>query len=85
MKILVLGGSQAARFLQKNYQKYLKKLKNLKIPFKVFQQCQKNQNERLIEFYKNADIEFEVFNFTNKIIDYYSKAILLLHDQALLH
>ena len=78
MKILVLGGSQAARVFAEELPEIFKNLKNIKIPFKVFQQCQKNQNERLIEFYKNADIEFEVFNFTNKIIDYYSKANLVI-------
>ena len=67
MKILVLGGSQAARVFAEELPKIFKKLKNLKIPFKVFQQCQKNQNERLIEFYKNADIEFEVFNLQIKL------------------
>ncbi len=78
MKILVLGGSQAARVFAEELPKIFEKLKNLKIPFKIFQQCQKNQNERLIEFYRNAGIECEVFNFTNKIIDYYSKANLVI-------
>ena len=38
----------------------------------------KNQKEELIKFYKIADINCEVFNFTNKIIDYYSKANLVI-------
>ncbi len=78
MKILVLGGSQAARVFAEELPKIFKKLKNLKIPIKVFQQCQENQNEELIKFYKSADIDCEVFNFTNKIIDYYSRANLVI-------
>ena len=38
----------------------------------------KNQNEQLSEFYKKAKIDYEIFNFTDKIIDYYSKANLVI-------
>ena len=36
------------------------------------------QNKQLSEFYKKAKIDYEIFNFTNKIIDYYSKANLVI-------
>ena len=78
MKILVLGGSQAARVFAEELPIIFEKLKNLKIPIKVFQQCKKNQNEELVKFYKSSNIDCEVFNFTNKIIDYYSKANLVI-------
>ena len=38
----------------------------------------KNQNEKLSEFYKKAQIDYEIFNFTDKIIEYYSKANLVI-------
>ena len=34
----------------------------------VYQQCQTNQEDELSKFYKNQNIKFEIFNFTNKII-----------------
>ena len=33
---------------------------------------------QLSEFYKKAKIDFEIFNFTNKITDYYLKANLVI-------
>ena len=54
------------------------KIKNKKLNISVYQQCHKNQNEKLAQFYKKAKINFEIFNFTVKIIDYYSKANLVI-------
>ncbi len=78
LKILVLGGSQAARIFAEKLPKIFEKLKKEKIPVKVYQQCEKKQNEELSEFYKKAEIEHEIFNFTDKIINYYSKANLVI-------
>ena len=50
----------------------------LKIPIKVYQQCQKGQNDKLIEFYQNYKVDYEIFNFTDKIIKYYSKSNLVI-------
>ena len=55
-----------------------KKLKNSHIPIKIFQQCLSIQKDQLKEFYKKLNIECEIFNFTNNIIDYYSKANLVI-------
>ena len=78
MNILVLGGSQAAKVFAEELPQIFEKLKNSKIPFKVFQQCQKEQNEQLSNFYKNSGIDFEIFNFSDNIINYYSKANLVI-------
>ncbi len=45
---------------------------------KVYQQCQKEQNDQLSQFYKNANLDYEIFNFSNRIFDYYSKANLVI-------
>ena len=45
---------------------------------KVYQQCQSMQNNQLAEFYKKTKIDYEIFNFTDKIIDYYSKVNLVI-------
>ena len=37
-----------------------------------------NQTEKLSKFYKKIDIDYEIFNFTNKIVNYYSKVNLAI-------
>ena len=78
IRILVLGGSQAAKVFADKLPQIFKKIKNSDIPIKVYQQCQNKQNDQLSEFYKKAKIEYEIFNFTNKIANYYSKANLVI-------
>ena len=78
IKILVLGGSQGAKVFAETLPQIFEKLKNYEIPIKVYQQCQNIQNEQLSKFYKKANIDYEIFNFTNKISDYYSKANLVI-------
>ncbi|MDC1212763.1 undecaprenyldiphospho-muramoylpentapeptide beta-N-acetylglucosaminyltransferase [Pelagibacteraceae bacterium] len=76
--VLVLGGSQAAKVFGEILPQIFKKIKKSKISIKVFQQCNSDQNEQLSRFYKKENIDFEIFNFTNKIADYYSKANLVI-------
>ena len=78
IKILVLGGSQAAKVFAEELPQVFVKLKNNSIPLKIYQQCQKKQNDQLSSFYKNAGIDHEIFNFTDKIIDYYSRANVII-------
>ena len=78
IKILVLGGSQAAKVFADKLPQIFKKLKNSKISIKVFQQCQHLQNYQLSEFYKKEKMDHEIFNFTDKIADYYKKANLVI-------
>ncbi len=78
LKILVLGGSQAAKIFADELPPVFKKLNNSKITIKVYQQCQEEQNEQISQFYQKAKIDYELFNFTDKIIDYYFKANLVI-------
>ena len=78
LNILVLGGSQAARIFADEFPLIFKKLRDTKIKIKIYQQCHYSQNDQLSKFYKDAKIEFEIFNFTSKIIDYYSKSNLVI-------
>ena len=78
IKILVLGGSQAARVFADELPQIFEKLKTSEISIKVYQQCQKKQSDKLSNFYEKAKIDYEIFNFTDKIIDYYSKANLII-------
>ena len=78
INILVLGGSQGARAFADELPPIFEKIKNQKISINVFQQCQKNQNKQLSKFYEKAKIDFEIFNFTNNIMNYYSKSNLVI-------
>tara|TARA_B100000963_G_scaffold343940_1_gene346264 strand:- start:377 stop:1471 length:1095 start_codon:yes stop_codon:yes gene_type:complete len=78
INILVLGGSQAAKVFAENLPEIFKDLRDSNIPFKIIQQCQKNQNNQLSQYYQSKKIDFEIFNFTNEIIDYYSKSNLVI-------
>jgi UDP-N-acetylglucosamine--N-acetylmuramyl-(pentapeptide) pyrophosphoryl-undecaprenol N-acetylglucosamine transferase len=78
IKILVLGGSQAARVFADELPAIFVKLKNSEFSIKIYQQCQKNQNDKLSNFYKKNSIDYELFNFKENIIDYYLKANLVI-------
>tara|TARA_B100000963_G_scaffold329294_1_gene318496 strand:+ start:3953 stop:5047 length:1095 start_codon:yes stop_codon:yes gene_type:complete len=78
LKILVIGGSQAAKIFANDLPLIFNKLKNSNIEIKVFQQCQKEQNKELSEFYGKTKIDYELFNFSNNIIKYYSKVNLVI-------
>ena len=78
LKILVLGGSQAAKIFADILPKIFEKLNDSKIIIKVYQQCLEEQNDKLSIFYKNAKIDFEIFNFTDQIVNYYTKANLVI-------
>jgi len=78
LSILVLGGSQAAKsfglLLPKVFEQCIKE----KIKIKIFQQCIESQTEKLKEIYKNLNLDFELFNFTNNILKYFSKTDLAI-------
>ncbi len=78
LKILVLGGSQAAEAFAEELPPIFLKLKKSEISIKVYQQCLNKQNKQLSDFYQRAEIDHEIFNFTDKILDYYSKANLVI-------
>ncbi|MDC0511839.1 undecaprenyldiphospho-muramoylpentapeptide beta-N-acetylglucosaminyltransferase [Pelagibacteraceae bacterium] len=78
IKILVLGGSQGAKIFADQLPQIFRKIENSKLSIKVFQQCQQEQNDQLLDFYKKAKIDCKIFNFTSDIIYYYSKVNLVI-------
>ena len=78
MRILILGGSQAAKIFAEELPTIFEKLKKNNIKIKIFQQCHKDQNTQLSQFYKRNEIDHEIFNFTDEIISYYYKANLVI-------
>ena len=45
---------------------------------KIYQHCLPSQNDTLKSYYQNKDIEFEIFNFSNDILEYFSKVNLAI-------
>ena len=78
LNVLVLGGSQAARVFAEKLPYIFQKCANEKMHFKVYQHCLPQQNEQLSLFYKNAKIDFEIFNFSSNLIEYFSKVNLAI-------
>ena len=73
ISILVLGGSQAAKVFAEILPEIFKKCVISGIPIKVYQHCLQDQTEKLKLFYEKNKIEFETFNFSNNLINYFSK------------
>ncbi len=76
--ILILGGSQAAKVFAEVLPEIFKECLNSNIKIKIYQHCLPNQNENLKKFYKDSNIEFEVFNFCNNLNNYFSKVNLAI-------
>ena len=73
LKILVLGGSQAAKIFADKLPEIFKECKEGEIELKIYQQCLPEQNKFLTSFYKNLNIDFEIFNFSDDISEYFSQ------------
>tara|TARA_X000001036_G_scaffold102233_2_gene95488 strand:- start:4703 stop:5803 length:1101 start_codon:yes stop_codon:yes gene_type:complete len=78
IKILILGGSQAAKVFGEQLPQIFKLCNDAKIPLKIYQQCLFEQNQFLNHFYKNLNIDFEIFNFSDNILKYFSKVNLAI-------
>ncbi len=78
LNILILGGSQAAKSFGEKIPNVIKKCSKEKIKIKIYQQCLSNQNKIIEELYKSLDIEFELFNFSKNIINYFSDVDLAI-------
>ncbi len=78
LHILVLGGSQAAQIFAEKLPNIFQKCTDHDIKLKIYQHCLPNQNKELSLFYQNAHIEFEIFNFSDNILDFLTKANLAI-------
>ncbi len=78
IKILVLGGSQAAKIFAEKLPKIFEKCTKNGISLTIYQQCLPIQNEYLNNFYLNLNIEFETFNFSDNLLNYFSRTDLAI-------
>ena len=73
IRILILGGSQAAKIFAETLPNIFRKCLDAGISIKIYQHCLINQTEPLKMYYSNHKIDFETFNFSESLIDYFSK------------
>ena len=78
LSILVLGGSQAAKIFAEILPNIFKQCLLNGIPIKVYQHCLPEQTEYLNSFYKNENIDFEIFNFSDNLNDFFKKTNLAI-------
>jgi len=78
IKVLVLGGSQAAKIFAEVLPDIFIKCKKNNINFKVYQQCLDNQKLNLQKKYEINKIDHELFSFTFDILKYYSVSNLVI-------
>tara|TARA_Y100000591_G_scaffold229150_1_gene200131 strand:- start:10 stop:1101 length:1092 start_codon:yes stop_codon:yes gene_type:complete len=78
LKILVLGGSQAAQTFAEVLPKIFQKCADLGILIKIIQHCLPHQNQELSSFYEKYNIEHELFNFSDNLIKFFSKVNLAI-------
>ena len=78
IKILILGGSQAAKIFAETLPNIFKRCSNEGVSLEIFQHCMQNQEKQLSLFYKEAKIKFETFTFSENLIEYFSKVNLAI-------
>ncbi len=78
LNILVLGGSQAAKSFGEFLPKIFRQCTEENIKVKIFQQCVESQDNKLKKEYENLKINYELFTFTNNILEYFSKVDLVI-------
>ena len=54
------------------------KCQNNGVSLKIYQQCLPEQNSSLLNFYNKINLDYEIFNFSNNIVKYFSKANLAI-------
>ena len=73
VRILILGGSQAAKIFAETLPNIFRKCLDKGISLKLYQHCLINQTESLKMYYSKYKIDFKTFNFSERLIDYFSK------------
>ena len=77
INMLIIGGSQGARIFDSLIQSSIIELSK-KYNLKIFQQCNLVNFEKAKKFYKNNNINYELFNFNEDISNLMSKANICL-------
>ena len=73
ISILILGGSQAAKSFGEMLPEIFAECVKEGVKLKIYQQCLLSQKNNLSKKYESLNIEFELFNFTHNLLDYFPK------------
>ena len=71
--VLILGGSQAAKSFAEKLPEVFKECVKKNIKLKVYQQCLAYQTSELKKTYDLLNIDYEIFNFSSKLLNYFPK------------
>ncbi len=78
IKIVIMGGSQAAEIFGTQLPRIFKKCQNNGINLSVVQQCLNSQKEELTNFYKEKNIGNEVFTFRSDVTNIFKSATIVI-------
>ncbi len=78
ISILILGGSQAAKSFAEVLPEVFEKCSKIGLKLKIYQQCLLAQKNDLNEKYSSLNIQFELFNFSYNLLNYFSKIDLAI-------
>ena len=78
IKILIIGGSQAAKIFAEVLPNIFRKCFNQGINFKIYQHCLPDQKKKLKDFYEKSKIDCETFHFSDNLIEYFLKVNLAI-------
>ena len=77
--ILVIGGSQGTKIFSEIIPKVIQQLpKKFRDKIFVYQQCRDEDQDKVISFYKQKNIKFEVKTFFSEIYNIFDKADLII-------
>ena len=71
LSILIIGGSQSAKIFSDSLPSILEKCYKNGIRFRIFQQCLKEQENKIEEVYKKLNFNFKLFSFSENPFEYY--------------
>ncbi len=78
LNLLILGGSQAAKVFAELLPRIFKKCYDQGLKLKIYQHCLISQNDDLKRFYKENNIESEIFNFSFNLEKYFFQTNLAI-------
>ena len=78
LNILVLGGSQAAMIFGEKLPNIFRQCVDEGVALKIYQHCLPYQSEQLSSFYKKNKIDYEIFNFSYNLCEYFDKTNLAI-------
>ncbi len=78
LTVLIIGGSQSAKIFGERIPEIIIRCHKQNIKFKVIQQCLENQINNIEKIYKENEIDYNLFSFSENLFKYYLKADIVI-------